>query len=431
MATNLSNKKILCFDNGAFFEICLKLADYYKEVLYYVPWDYTGFPKPDKARIGSEWVNGKMLDTFDGKPFRKVEDFWVALQEADIVFFTDCYNGHMMEHLREMGYPVCGSGAGQIIELDRWQAMKEFKEQGMDVGNVIKITGLTKLTEHLKGVKDKWIKISKYRKLVETFHHESLELSMPILDKMSWELGSTKETIEFLVCDPIDAIVEEGIDIFCVDGKYPSNTLAGTEVKDKAYYGEIMSYDKLSKGIQKTTNQISPILKKYGYKGFFSTEVRTTKDNKNYLSDFTARLPLPPSPLYTLMFDNLGQIVWEIANGNVIDIKPKYKCGLFLTLTSDHFNHGNLTISFPSEYRDNVKLTNPIKVDGKYSCININDFPEFGSIVVGGNSYEDCYKQMEKIVPTIKGYGVKIELKDCEDSYTEFCKMMKNGITSS
>lgn len=423
---NLKSKTILIFDNGSFFEICLKLADYYKQVLYYNPWDFSGFPKPDKARIGTEWKNGQMLDTFEDKPFKKVESFFESLKEADIIFFSDCYNGDLMEHLREMGYPVCGSGLGQVIELDRFLAMKEFKEQGMDVPKATRVIGLTNLKKYLAGVTDKWIKISKYRKLVETFHHETLELTNPVLEKMEWELGSMKETIEFIICDPIDAIVEEGIDIYTVDGKYPSITLCGTEIKDKAYYGEIMPYNKLSKGIQKTTDAIVPILKKYNYKGFFSTEVRTTP-NKNYLTDFTARLPLPPSPLYTLLFDNLGEIIWEVANGNIVDIKAKNKCGLFLTITSEHYDEGNQTIYFPKEYRDNIKLSYPMLVDGKYSCLNINNFPELGSVCTVGNSFEECEKQMMKIIPTIKGYGIRIDIDAIPKAKEEFLKMMKQN----
>ena len=422
---NLKSKKILCFDNGGFFEICLFLTKYFKEVLYYTPWDYTGFPKPDKARVGTEWKNGIQQDTFDGKPFRKVESFFDSLEEADICFFTDCYQGDLMEFLRKLDIPVCGSGKGQILELDRMLAKQEFKAHGMDMNQCKRVIGLTNLKETLKPLKDKYIKISKFRKIVETFHHETYELSMPVLEKMEWELGSLKETIEFLIEDPIDAFVEEGIDIYTVLGKYPSNTLAGCEVKDRAYYGEIMSYNKTSKGIQKTTDAISPILKKYEYKGFFSTEVRTTKDNKNYLSDFTARQPMPPSPLYGLMFDNFGEIIWEIAHSNIVDIKPKYKCGLFLSIISDHFDEGNQTILFPEEFRDNVKLFYPIKVDGKYSTININNFPEVGCICTVGNTFEECKKQMEKIVPTIKGYGIKICIDDVDCAFEEFKKMQQ------
>jgi len=420
---NTKNKTILVHDSGAFFEIALALADHYKQVLYYVPWE-SGFPSPDKARVGTEWVNGKQLDTFDGKAFKRVPEFFEALKEADIVFFTDCYNGDLMEHLREMGYPVCGSGRGQILELDRWLCKQTFKAAGMDVNPMKRVTGMTALRELLKKEEDRYIKISRYRKLVETFHHETYQLSEAILDKMQHELGPMAETIEFIIEEPIEAIVEEGIDCYTVDGKYPNNTLAGTEVKDRAYYGEIMDYDKLSPGVQRTTNQISPMLKKYGYKGFFSTEVRTTKHDENFLSDFTARQPMPPSPLYTIMFENLGEIIWGIANGEIVDIKPKYKCGLYVTLYSDFFDSDHQPVWFPKEYRDNVKISYPIKVDGKYTAININGFPEVGSVVVGGNSFEECYKLMEKIAPEVKGYGLKIEVKDCEVAKGEFDKMM-------
>ena len=777
---NTKNKTILVHDSGAFFEIALALADHYKQVLYYVPWE-SGFPSPDKARVGTEWVNGKQLDTFDGKAFKRVPEFFEALKEADIVFFTDCYNGDLMEHLREMGYPVCGSGRGQILELDRWLCKQTFKAAGMDVNPMKRVTGMTALRELLKKEEDRYIKISRYRKLVETFHHETYQLSEAILDKMQHELGPMAETIEFIIEEPIEAIVEEGIDCYTVDGKYPKNTLAGTEVKDRAYYGEIMDYDKLSPGVQRTTNQISPMLKKYQYKGFFSTEVRTTKDKENYLSDMTCfsddtevltkngwklfkdclpddeyctlnintdtieyqkcnnaisyhykgnmiqlynsgntynqlvtpnhnilrydrhkkrlfkeeagkltdkgyiprtasnwkgndqeffilpeyhkewysfypqvchkpalnikmidwasflgwflsegaighghvtitqfkspqreiikellkklpfnftehskgfqiqstqllkylkkygkcnqkyvpdyiknsskevieaflnayrlgdgtteygknkellhkrifttshkiaddiqecllkigkvgniskmknngkgskmsvkgsniyernhdiivisenisrkhywfetgsrkldyikevpydsnvycvsvpneilyvrrdgkptwsgncRLPMPPSPLYTIMFENLGEIIWGIANGEIVDIKPKYKCGLYVTLYSDFFDSDHQPVWFPKEYRDNVKISYPIKVDGKYTAININGFPEVGSVVVGGNSFEECYKLMEKIAPEVKGYGLKIEVKDCEVAKGEFDKMM-------
>lgn len=422
---NLKNKTLLCFDNGSFFETCLCLTDYFGQVLYYSPWDYSGFPKPDKARIGTEWVKGKEQETFDGKNFRRVESFWEALKESDIIFFSDCYNGDLMEHLREMGYPVCGSGKGQILELDRWLCKQEFKGQGMDVNPMKRVTGMKALRELLQKEDDRYIKISRYRKLVETFHHDTYDLSLPILDKMAHELGPMAETIEFIIEEPIDCIVEEGIDIYTVDGKYPTNTICGTEVKDRAYYGEIMAYSALSEGLQETTNQIVPLLKKYGYKGFFSSEVRTTKSGEHYFSDFTARLPMPPSPLYGLMIDNLGDIVWGIANGEIVNIKPKAKCGLYLTLYSDFYDTDHQPVYFPQEIRSNVKLSYPIKVDGCYSCININGFPEAGSVVVAGDSYEDCYKQMEKLVPEIKGYGLKIELKDCEVAHEEFLKMTK------
>ena len=136
---------------------------------------------------------------------------------------------------------------------------------------------------------------------------------------------------------------------------------------------------------------------------------------------------MPPSPLYGEMFANFGDIVWGLGNGEVVDIKPKAKFGLYLTITSDWFEDSHQCIWFPEEYKDNIKLSYPLIVDGDYHCLNINGFPECGSVVTVGNTYEECYKQMEKIVPEVKGYGIKIDLGDCQKCYDEFCKMTKDG----
>lgn len=425
--TNTKNKTILCFDSGTFFEFCLSLADHYKEVLYYCPWDYSGFPKPDKARVGSEWKNGKQLDTFDGKPFRMVSSFFDNLKEVDLIMFTDCYQGDLMEHLREIGYPVCGSGHGQILELDRWKCKQMFKSMGMDVNPMKRVMGMTALRETLMKETNKYVKVSSYRRLVESFHHDEYKMSCVVLDKMENQMGPMSESIEFIIEDPIDAIVEEGIDIYTVDGKYPTHVLAGTEIKNKAYYGEIMEYSKLTPGVLKTTNDISALMKKYSYKGFFSTEVRTTKGGEHYLIDMTCRLPLPPSPLYPLMFDNLGEIVWGIANGELIDIKPKAKCGLYLSISSNNYQADYQSIYFPEKYRENIKLANAMKVDGEYCALNLNGFPEpeVGCIAVAGNSFEECKKKAIEISEEIKGYGIDIDINNIDKAKEEFDKMKK------
>ena len=271
----------MVIDSGSFFELALKLTDYYKEVLYYVQWT-SGFPGPEKYRIGGEFKNGEQLSTFDGKNLRRIDSIWDNLKDVDLIFMTDVYDGDIADHLREIGYPVVHAGSkGAELELDRWFMLKTFKQAGLDVPNVTKVMGITALKEKLKVVKDKWIKISRFRKTTETFHHENWTLSQPILEKLEYNLGTLKDTIEFLIWDPIESVTESGIDCYSYKGKYPKNTLCGNEVKDKAYYGEIMDYNKLPKEIQKTTNQLSPILEKLEYQGFFSTEVRSTKEGKN------------------------------------------------------------------------------------------------------------------------------------------------------
>ena len=426
MSVNLKNKTLLVHCSGSFFETALKLADYFKEVLYYVPWE-SGFPSMDKWAIGKEWENKLCTEKFDGKPFRRVESFYDNLQYADCIFHTDVYGGDQMEFLRELGYPVCSSGKLSSLELNRWETMSMFKQQGMDVGKMQRVVGIPALKEILKKVNDKYIKISKFRKCVETFHHETYELSLPILRKMEHELGPLSEVLEFIICDPIDAIVEEGVDAYSVNGKYPSIILSGIEKKDQCYAGQITPYEQLSKGVKRTNSQLSPIFKEGNYKGFFSTEVRTTKYDENYLIDFTARCPMPPSPLYGEMFANLGEIVWGIANGEMVDIKPKAKFGIYCTIYSEWYEQSHQAIYFDSKYRDNVKLNYPVKIDGNYYCININNFPEVGAVVAVGDSYEECKKKIEEVCANIKGHGITIKTEKIDEAIEEQLKTMNDG----
>ena len=425
---NLKTKTILVWDSGSFFETALKLADYYKEVLYFVPW-VSGFPGMDKWAIGREWKNKVDTGTFDGKNFRRIESFWDHLEEADVIFHTDVYGGDEMEHCRSLGYPVCSSGKLASLETMRWETMVMFKKHGMDVAPMKRVVGIEALKEELKKVTDKYIKISKFRKCTETFHHDTYDLSLPIIRRMENDLGPLSTVLEFIICDPIDAVVEEGVDAYSVSGKYPQVILSGIEKKDQCYVGQITPYDKLSPGVKRTNEQLAPILKEGKYRGFFSTEVRTTKDGDNYLIDPTMRLPQPPSALYGEMFSNLGDIIWSIAEGEILDIKPVAKYGIYVTLYSDWYDDGHQSIMFPDKYRDNVKLNYPVKIDGKYYCLNINNFPEVGAIVAVGDSYEECKKKIEEVCKEVKGYGVSMKTEKIDEAIKEQLATMKGNGT--
>ena len=800
---NLKDKTLLYICSGGFFETALSLANYYKEVLYYVQWT-SGFPGMDKYVVGSEYKNGKVLDTFDGKPLRRVYDIYSHLEEVDIIMYSDVYDGEQAEFFRSLGYPVVSAGKGAELELDRWKCKVEFKGAGMDVNPAKRVVGIDALREELMKVKDRYIKISRFRKQTETFHHDEYILTEPLLNKMEHEMGPMSKIIEFIIEEPIDAIVEEGVDMYTVDGKYPQMLLAGVEIKDcydqdteiltdngwklfkdldktekvytldisdkrhirssfqqpidyiekeyngklvsiekdsvslritpnhkvliqdtyqnpdaeevnwtstntfscsavfkrgktdlklekiqnlvdvnkrfsmlqpkhlyispnpsltkihigkwklnkgdfaefmglylsegcaririnnaevniaqfkypdafentlkklpfkyhkigvgfniydmdlakylipfgksyqkfvpkwikecskkiinrfltayclgdgsfvtkyksvrkdstiaykyptgykemtsrlfytsspkmaddlqelllrvgsvstlstaKVYYnktdnidyamytvveklinrknyifpkdisyenykgkiycvtvpsgiimirrngkamwcgnsgyaGMIMPYDKLSEGVKETNAQLVPILKKYKYDGFLSTEVRTTKDSHHYLIDMTCRLPQPPSALYGEMFDNLGDIVWALGQREVVGVKPKATYGLYCTITSDWYDEAHQAIHFPEKYRHNVKLHYPLKVDGQYYCLNLNNHPECGSVVTVGSSFEDCKKQMEEIAKEVKGYGVSVKTDSIDTAIEEFAKMMKGNGT--
>ena len=164
---------------------------------------------------------------------------------------------------------------------------------------------------------DKWVKISKFRKHFETFHHYDFDSSQKKLDDISTDLGPLKDIAEFVVVDNIPAIVEEGIDAYSVDGQLPDKMFTGTEIKDIAYAGAIVDSSQLSAGNQKVNAQFQQLLEQYDHRGFFSTEVRTTENGQNYFIDPCMRLGYPPNALYQEIYTNLGDIIWQGANGEI------------------------------------------------------------------------------------------------------------------
>lgn len=422
MSTNLKEKSILVIDNGLFMEFALKLADFFGKVYYYVEWK-DAYPGMAKAVIGTEWVNGKQLNTFDGKNFERVENLYDYLDKIDMVFFPDVYDGDMAQFLLDKGIPVAGSMKGEELELERWDTKQYFKKMGMDVQPIQRIVGMEALDKHLQGVKDKWVKISKYRKHFETFHHKKYELTKPLLDKIQKDMGPMSKIAEFIVEDNIEADVEEGIDIYTVDGKFPNYAFAGAEIKDMAFAGKFFRYNDLSEGLREVNDQISPILKKYGYRGFFSTEVRTTKEGKHYFIDPCCRLGSPPSELYQEMYTNLGDIVWNLGQGKIIDPIPANKYGMEVLIHGDGTIDSHQAVYFPPEIRKNVKLRNVLKVDGKYYTLNLHGLPEVGALVVTGNTLEECKSKLERMAEVVEGYGMSVKVEALDEAIEEFSKM--------
>lgn len=421
---NLKDKIILVLDHGLFFEVALKLADYYGKVYYFSPYQ-SAYPEMDLAVIGTEWANGKRLETFDGKNVVRVENPYDVLDEIDICYATDVYYGAFIELLEKSGVPCVGAGKAERLELDRFATANEMAKIGMDVPNTISITGMDRLREYLKTVKNKWVKISRYRAEFETFHHIEYYLSEPLLDKIQMNLGALKDIVEFIIVDNIDAIVEEGIDSYTVNGELPDVVSTGCEIKDVAYAMKLKKTSELSKGNKIVNEKFSKLLKKYDYQGFFSTEVRTTKNNKHYLIDPCAREGLPSKFSYMELFDNFGEIVWGLGNGVIVNPVYKYEYGMEVLISSGWISGTHQSIYFPKEVRKWLKLLNPIKIDGKYHIIKTSESVSIGSLVSIGNSHQECADKIMDMAEKIKGYEVNIKTEGINEAIEAFKEMEK------
>ena len=421
---NAKDKVILCVDNGLFFEFCLKLADYFKKVYYYTEWK-DAYPGMAEAVVGTEWKKGKRLNTFDGKNIERIENLFEVMGEIDCFFTPDIYDGDLLELLEDSGIPCFGSGKAERLELNRYETALEMKKLGMDVAPTIKVVGVAALREHLRKNKDKYVKISKYRKTFETFHHINYKLSEPLLDNLESTLGPLKYICEFVVVDSIEAIVEEGIDAYAVDGKLPKNMFTGCEIKDVAYAGKMIKEEDLSIGNKKVNEKFGILLKKYDHNGFFSTEVRTTKDGKHYFIDPCMRLGLPPNALYQEIYKNLGDIVWQGANGNLVEPTADNEYGMEILISSGWHSGNHQTVYFPPEIRQWVKLINPIKIDGTYHVLRLGDSSTIGSLVAVGKSHEECKKKIEKMAELIEGYDLNIKTEGANEAIEAFDTMIK------
>lgn len=418
------DKTILCVDNGLFFEFCLKLADYFKKVYYYTEWK-DAYPGMAEAVVGTEWKNGKKLNTFDGKNIERVENLFEVISEIDCFFTPDIYDGDLLELLEDAGIPCFGSGKAERLELNRYETAVEMKKLGMDVANTVSVIGMEALRAHLKKNENKYVKISKYRKTFETFHHINYRLSEPLLDQIENTLGPLKYIVEFVVVDSIDAVVEEGIDAYAIDGKIPKSMFTGCEIKDVAYAGKLITEKDLSVGNKKVNEKFEVLLKKYDHNGFFSTEVRTTKDGKHYFIDPCMRLGLPPNALYQEIYQNLGDIIWQGANGVLVEPETENPYGMEVLISTGWHSGNHQTVYFPESVRQWIKLINPIKIDGTYHVLRLGDSSTIGSLVAVGKSHEECRKKIEKMAKLIEGYDLNIKTEGLDEAIEAFQTMEK------
>lgn len=269
----LSEVTALVIDNGLFVELACRLARSYKKVYYYVPWE-NGFPKMNSAYIGHGLEGIELVSS----PFSVLDD-------VDLVVFPDVYFGPMQEWLVKHGKIVWGARLGEALELERCSTKKLMTKMGLPVNPWVKVKGMAALREYLKTHNDVWVKINKFRGTFETFHSPNYKDVEPKLDEVEHQLGAFKYIIEFIIESNLKDKVEIGVDAYVIDGKLPSKILAGIEVKDQGYVGIFKDYKEFPNVLTDFDKKMFKTLEDYGYRGFYSTEIRVGKDHKPYMID--------------------------------------------------------------------------------------------------------------------------------------------------
>ena len=172
------------------------------------------------------------------------------------------------------------------MELYRDEMNRHMVDNDLYVSPYKVIKGVEALREYLKEHKNVYVKCSILRGDFETFHSPNYKFVEPKIDELEYRLGAMKYIKEFIVEDAYDNAVETGMDLYTVDGQFPTRSLTGIEVKDLGYIGKILEYDKISTKVTDFNEKMKDTFKNYGYRGFFSTEIRISKEKPPYMLDF-------------------------------------------------------------------------------------------------------------------------------------------------
>jgi hypothetical protein len=375
--------KALCVDTGIFPHIARRLAREFDTVWYWTPWE-SAFPRLKDSVIG------------DGYPdIIACESIEEVKAECDLFVFPDIGYSDLQEELVKQGKAVWGCRRGDELEARRGKFLEVLGTTNLPVPKFKKVMGITSLKLFLKDKEDQYIKVSTYRGDFETTHFRSMAADESVLDKWAVTLGPLREYMNFFVFEPIDTEIEDGIDSWCIDGQWPETIIHGMECKDSAYIGAFQKLADCPEEIRVINEEFGPILKKYGYRGAFSTEGRITKDGETYFIDPTCRFPSPPSQCMCEMIGNLGEVIWKGANGEVIEPEQSFKFGAQAIFKVDRDEWGVFEIQ--DELDQWVKIAFSCKVDGKI-CVppDQTGVEEIGWVVGVGDTMEEAIEHLRE-----------------------------------
>jgi len=418
MKPNYKDKCVTVHDNGLFVELAVLLSHHFGKVNYYSPWE-SAFPKSNSLLVGK------------GIPgVNRIDNFQTVVEETDLFVFPDVYFADLQLELESKGKRVWGSRKGEELELYRNQSKKYMRKVGVEIGDYYVVTGLVNLRKYLKENENQWVKVSRTRGDMESFHSKNYKLIEPRLDELEHSLGAKKKVMEFIVEESIDDAVEIAYDGYCIDGVFPKKGQWGIEIKDKAYMGVFSNYDDMPEQILDVNEQLSGALRKYRYKNMISPEMRIRmKDKIPLVIDPAMRFGSPPSELQMLMWTNLPDILWHGAEGDCVDPIPAGKYGVELLIHSAWADKNWQAVQFPEELRENVKLRNLTMIDGEYYVVPQSiGLPEIGAVVAVGNTLDEAMEKVKGYAEKVEGYFLDVFPDALDGGQEEIKKLNSIGI---
>lgn len=406
------NRTAIILDQGLFQPLAHRLARDYDRVLYFRPW-VSSFPHAKEYYIGSGYPRVERVESYE-EYFDEENVTWV---------FPDLHFAPLQKWLRSKGRAVWGAGNGEELELMRAETKELLKEIGLPAKPWAVVEGMESLRTHLEKHENVFVKISALRGISETFCSPSYELVKPKLDEIEHELGPLADTQEFVIETPVETDVEVGYDGWNIDGEFPKTALVGVEKKDACYFGQMKPYASLPEGVREVNRKLAPIMKGYGYRGFFSTEIRVGKDKKPYLIDITARHASPAGESILELVENISEIIEAGAHGKLVEIKPKAKYVAQAMLCSDFAQKNWLPVSIPDEIREHVHLYHSCRAGELEYVVPMDlDMSQIGSVTAAGATPEAAIKLCKEYADQIEAFGLKDSCDKLGEAAQELAK---------
>lgn len=411
-------------DAGTFIPLAAAMAEKCKRVTYYSPMDQE-YLNIERCCIGDGLEKVERQDEYMDPDFFDSVDLWI---------FPDIGYGGFQRYLRREGKLVWGSMGASDLELFRTRFLKVLKDVGLPIVNSTKVVGLTALADHLKTVKDKWIKINRYRDNMETWHHIDYAHSQRELERLAMAFGPMKEHVIFVVQDAINSeddspVIEIGYDGWCVNGQFPPSSFQGYEAKNKLYLGSELTREALPEEVTLVNDKMAPILAEYGYCNFWATEIRV-KDGVPYFIDPTARMAGQTMEHLLNTCVNLPEVILAGAEGRILEPEFEHPFATEATLHYTQENDGWKTLVCPAEVEPYVKLYRYCLVDGAYQ-FPPHKLDELGVILGGGETIEESIDDLKDHFELLKDAPVSIDISGFADLLKQIEDAEEEGVEFS
>lgn len=421
----LSEIECAVIDAGTFIPLADTMGRATKMAHYFSPFEqeYLGL---HRCCIGKGFTTFQRLDDYMDPEMIKRIDLWI---------FPDIGFAGLQRYLRSIGKLVWGSMGASDLELYRTTFLKVIEERGLPVVPSKRIKGLTALAEHLKTVKRKWIKVNRYRDDMETWFHLDFTHSQRELERLAWTWGPLKDEIVFVVQDEIASepdvpVLEVGYDGHSIDGDFPPKAYQGYEKKNQLYLGSLLDYEDLPEVVREVNEAMSPVLKAYGYRNFWATEIRIKDDVANFI-DPTLRMAGQTMEHLLKTCTNLPEVIYRGAAGEMVT--PEFSEPFAAEATIHYHANGDggwKTFVIPEGEEDNFKLYRCAKWDGAYH------FPphksdELGVVIGNGDSIKEAVEDLKKNFRAVEDEPVSIDLSGFADLLRQIEEAEEEGVEFS